>query len=90
MSNVDRYLPASLNDADTEEVGLMLAKAQAARSPGALEELVAGHGEDAPGAVTVEHLDPRLRVAVARPQHEPREEALLVEERIAQTITDHK
>ena len=40
MSNVDRYLPASLNDADTEEVGLMLAKAQAARSPGALEELV--------------------------------------------------
>jgi hypothetical protein len=40
MSTVDRYLPASLNDANTEEVGLMLAKAQAARRPGALEELV--------------------------------------------------
>jgi hypothetical protein len=40
MSTVDRYLPASLNDANTEEVGLMLAKAQSARRPGALEELV--------------------------------------------------
>jgi hypothetical protein len=40
MSTVDRYLPASLNDANTEEVGLMLAKAQAARKPGAIEVLV--------------------------------------------------
>jgi hypothetical protein len=40
MSTVDRYLPASLNNADAEEVGLMLAKAEAARKPGALQELV--------------------------------------------------
>ena len=40
MSTADRYLPASLNTADTKEVGLMLAKAQATRKPGALEELV--------------------------------------------------
>jgi hypothetical protein len=40
MSTADRYLPASLNTADAEEVGLMLAKTQSARKPGALDELV--------------------------------------------------
>jgi hypothetical protein len=40
MSLVDRYLPASLNNADAEEVALMIAQADAARKPGALQELV--------------------------------------------------
>lgn len=41
MSDLDRYLPASLNGANPEEVGLMLERAaQAAKKPGALQELV--------------------------------------------------
>jgi hypothetical protein len=41
MSIVDRYLPAGLSDANTEEVGLVLAKAaQAAKRPDALEEFL--------------------------------------------------
>jgi hypothetical protein len=41
MPTVNRYLPASLNDANTQEVSLVLASAaQPAKKPGALEELV--------------------------------------------------
>jgi len=40
MSSAARYFPASLNHADAQEVALMLAEAEAARKPGALQELV--------------------------------------------------
>jgi hypothetical protein len=41
MSTVNRYIPASLNVADPQEVSLMLANAaQATKEPGALQELV--------------------------------------------------